>query len=146
MKNHKGRIRGFCWCKKAYYAKALLKELPKVCFGMFCKDGGGTSGEMSMVWENICNKATPQLKCFCDGWSALSLFADLIKKLGEHDSEDITEEQFVEILRQCGFKDLTPYEDPNRNTEESNNYRRSLEKELLTLEKRCKEIKDKLST
>jgi len=32
--------------------------------------------------------------------------------MGEVDSEDITDEQFVEMLLSCGFKDLTKYESP----------------------------------
>jgi len=143
MKDHEGCIRGFYWSNKAYYTKSLPKESPEINFGMYSKEGG-TSGEMSMVWKNISNEATPQLKCFCDEWSALSLFPDLIKKLGEHDSEDITDTQFVDILKECGFEDLTPYKAPGGETNQSNKIK--LRKELSALEKRCKEIKKQINS
>jgi hypothetical protein len=111
MKDHEGDIRGFYWMNKSYYASTLPKESPKINFGMYC-EGAGTSGEMSMVWVNIGDIVTPQLQCYSDSWSTLSLSHDLIKELAKHDSEDITEEQFVEILKKCGFKDLTNYKDP----------------------------------
>jgi len=145
MKDHEGCVRGFYWSNKAYYAKSLPKELPEINFGMYAEEGG-TSGEMSMVWRNIGNKDTPQLRCFCDAWSALSLFPDLIKKLGEHDSEDITDEQFVEILKKCGFKDLTPYKAPKNGEDQSISNKIKLQKELSALEKRCKEIKNQINS
>ena len=43
-------------------------------------------------------------------WSVLASFSDLILKMGELDSEDISDEVFVRMLLECGFKDLTKYE------------------------------------
>lgn len=74
---------------------------------------GGTSGEMIMEWVELSNKETPRLKCFDDSWSALALFKDLIDKMGSVDSMDIQEVEFCKMLDECGFKDLTQYEDPN---------------------------------
>jgi len=109
MKNHDGMIRGFHWSNRAHYKHII--DYPEVSFGMYHPDGG-TTGEMLVKWVWLDNKYTPKFECFDDGWNALSLFGDLIQKMGEVDSEDITDEQFVEMLLSCGFKDLTKYESP----------------------------------
>lgn len=110
MKNHDGTIRGFHWSNKAWYAHVI--EHPQVHFGMYDPVDGGTTGEMCMTWVVLNNKYTPKLECFDDAWSALSIFPDLIQKMAEVDSEDITDTQFVQMLLECGFKDLTKYESP----------------------------------
>jgi hypothetical protein len=106
VKDHANCIRGFHWGDRAWYAHALTEH--SISFGMY-EPGGGTSGEMTMVWKNLCDKAVPKLECFDDGWNALSLFTDLIQKLGERDDENISQEKFVEILLACGFTDMTEY-------------------------------------
>ena len=106
MKDHTNCIRGFHWSTKAWYGKTVFDR--SISFGMY-QPGDGTSGEMTMVWYDLGGKIVPKLECFDDGWNALSLFTDLIKKMGEHDDENITEEQFVSILLECGFTDMTAY-------------------------------------
>ena len=107
MRNHTDCIRGFHWSNRAWYKNVVKDKL--INFGMYHPDGG-TSGEMTMVWQELAGREVPRLKCFDDGWSALSLFTDLIQKLGERDDENITQEQFVQILLGCGFTDMTAYE------------------------------------
>lgn len=109
MKDHKGCIRGYHRCSKSWYSKSY-KQI-EISFGMFHPDGG-TSGEMSIEWIKLDGKLCAKFVCFEDGWSALSLFPDLIKKMGEVDSQRIQEEDFAKILDECGFKDLTAYNDP----------------------------------
>lgn len=70
---------------------------------------GGTSGEMSIEWFELGGKLVPQLKCFDDGWSSLSLFGDLVGRMAELDNKNIQEEGFCRLLDECGFKDLTRY-------------------------------------
>jgi hypothetical protein len=106
MKDHVNCIRGFHWSTKAWNGKSVFDR--SISFGMY-QPGDGTSGEMTMVWHDLGRKIVPKLECFDDGWNALSLFDDLIKKLGEHDDENITEDQFVSILLECGFTDMTAY-------------------------------------
>ena len=69
----------------------MIKNNPneniEIGFGMFA-EGDGASGEMAMEWIPLGGRLSPQLKCFHDGWSALSLFPDLIEKLGELDEDD----------------------------------------------------------
>lgn len=111
MKNHNGCIRGYHRSSKAWYAKSLNDKID-INFGMYSASGKGTSGEMTMEWVELDGKLCAKLKCFEDSWSALALFPDLIKKMGEVDSELIQEEDFAKMLDECGFKDMTAYEDP----------------------------------
>ena len=108
MKSHTNCIRGFHWSNKAWYADVV--DETTISFGMY-QPGNGTSGEMVMEWHNIAGKSVPRLECYDDGWNALSLFTDLIKKLGEYDNKNISQEQFVGILLECGFTDMTAYEE-----------------------------------
>ena len=110
MRDHTGMIRGFHWANKAHYSEFV--ETPEVNFGMYDKDDGGTTGEMSMKWIEISGKLYPKLECFDDGWNALYSFSDVLNKLSEIDSKSITDEEFVNILLSCGFVDLTKYKSP----------------------------------
>lgn len=105
MTDHIGCIRGYHRSSKANYKDVV--ESIQVMFGMYHPDGG-TSGEMCMQWVQL-DTLTPQLTVYNDAWSALSLFEDVINKIGELDDMDISEEQFVALLDTCGFKDLTAY-------------------------------------
>lgn len=109
MKDHTDCIRGYHRSSKAYYSD-VMKGI-EVNFGMFYQDGS-TTGEMCIEWIEVGENISPRLKAFDDSWSALSLFTDLIKKMGEHDSENISEEDFCKLLDECGFKDLTAYNSP----------------------------------
>lgn len=111
MKNHDGMIRGFHWYNKAWYAESNGNGI-EVGFGLYDPNDGGTTGEMSVKWIVLDNKLTPKLCSFDDSWSALNTFSDLLEKMAEADSEDITDSQFVQMLLECGFKDLTKYESP----------------------------------
>ncbi|MCP4370020.1 MAG: hypothetical protein GY797_18170, partial [Deltaproteobacteria bacterium] len=78
------------------------------------------------------------LQVFDDAWSALAGFTDVVEKLGKKDDENITPEQFVEILLSCGFVDDTQYKSPYEPEEIV------LKKELIEAERRVKSIKAKL--
>lgn len=98
--------RGFHRSNKAYYARK--HDHPSIDFGLYDYEGG-TSGEMCMEWVEVANKPTPLLRCYDDAWRALSSFKDLFDELEKFDSENISDDKFVEILLSCGFKDLTKY-------------------------------------
>jgi len=102
--------RGFYWTKKAWYGHTTTGT--DIMFGLYDGEFGGTSGEMAMAWEEVGGESTPQLRAYCDSWKVLATFTDLLQKMGEVDNQDITQEQFVYILLDCGFADLTPYESP----------------------------------
>lgn len=109
MKDHSGCRRAFHWSTKAYHH--CPSGQPEVIFGMFHTDGS-TSGEMAMRWEKLGNRLVPQLQVFNDAWSALALFPDLIERLGNLTERPLLEEEFVELLLDCGFEDITQYESP----------------------------------
>ena len=138
MKDHSGCRRAFIWSSKAWYADGFYREGEEVMFGMYAKDNGGTSGEMAMRWKDFSGHQVPQLQVFDDAWSALSLFTDVIEKLGEKDNENITPKQFIEILLSCGFVDDTAYESPYEPKETA------LRKEIAEAERKVKELKEKL--
>jgi chemotaxis regulatin CheY-phosphate phosphatase CheZ len=103
----KKNIRGFYWKKKAWYAHVTSEK--EIIFGMY-GEKGGSPGEIVMKWHNLMEREVPRLECFEDSWETLYSFSDLLKVLANHDSENISQEKFVEILLSCDFKDLTPYE------------------------------------
>lgn len=116
MKKHEDCVRGYHRSSRAWYAKSLKDDTLEVSFGMYHKNGG-TSGDMSMKWKNLYGKLCAKLSAFEDSWSVLSLFKDVIDKLGEVDGLLISEEDFVRILDECGFKDITIYENTNKKNE-----------------------------
>jgi hypothetical protein len=104
------RERGFIWANRAWYAKASGIKNAVVYFGIY-DEYEGTEGEMAMAWIDICSRKVPQLKAFDDSWKVLAGFADVIKAMAKADNKNITEEGFVKILKDCGFRDLTKYTD-----------------------------------
>jgi len=90
--------RGFYWSSKAWWDRGYRD----ITFGVFDGDGC-TGGEMRIEWTSF----GPQLQVFSDGWAVLATFGDLLEKMAK--VADPTEEDFVKILLECGFEDLTPY-------------------------------------
>lgn len=135
LQDHEGCRRAFTWSTKTWYH--LDEYGDEVVFGMYAPEGG-TSGEMVMRWQGIGGRAVPQLRVFDEAWSALSTFGDLLNELAKVDGLKITQEEFVEILLRCGFVDDTKYKSPYAKWEAS------LRAELMQIEKRKKEIEQKL--
>mgnify|MGYP001390754306 FL=1 len=127
-RKHDGANREFYWTNKAWYC--VENKPNEVMFGLFYKDNG-TSGEMAMKWQNLSEKDVPQLQVYNDAWSALATFKDVLDKLAEHDDEDITPEEFIAILKECGFKDRTAYDLPDEMKKD---------KEAIKLQNRLNEI------
>ena len=137
MKDHEGAIRGFYRVSKAWYSRDD-RDI-EVMFGMYYpNDGGGTSGEMAMRWHDL-DGLVPRLEVYCDAWSALKQFTDILAELADRDGENIPEEEFVSILLQHGVKDLTEYE-----SQRANYKRKSLEMMLHSLKEQVKEIEGQL--
>ena len=101
-----GDYRSFVHCGEAYYAKKLRISpgtVDEVFFGLSC-GGGGTHGEMKMVWKQLGDKACPSLHVFDDGWEVLASWTDVITALGENGCEvmsqhSITPKGFVQSLQ-----------------------------------------------
>ena len=103
--------RGFIWSSRAWYVTAARCQ-HEIAFGMYY-DEGGTRGAMSMVWQDLGKgRMCPELMCFDDAWAELHSFSDVLARMADVDSQDITEELFVAILKDCGFEDMTDYDGP----------------------------------
>ncbi len=108
MGTHDNARRGFVWSSRAWYVEAANCK-HEISFGMYVKDGG-TTGDMRMKWHQVGGTWVPRLECFDDAWDALSTFGDLLQEMAMIDNTNSTEEQFVEILKRCGFEDMTAYQ------------------------------------
>ena len=109
-------IRGFNWFDKDWISTKYPEMMDhQIVFGMYNKEGYGTDGDMAMEWiDRDEEKLIPELQAFSDSWEVLYSFHDLLKELAKVDDEDISQEQFVEILLKCGFKDITNYKSPHK--------------------------------
>lgn len=105
--------RGYMHTGEAWYSRVLTDDrvIDEVMIGDY-PEGGGTSGEFSIVWEGLCGTPTPQLRAFCDSWGMLAQCRDLIDALSKHDDTNITPKQLCELLDSLGFKDKTQRERP----------------------------------
>jgi hypothetical protein len=135
--------RAFNWFTKAWYGKS--QDLNEISFGMYY-DGETTdemdTGEMFIRWHDIGDKKmVPRLEAFDDGWFLLHEFSDVLEKLAEVNDQNISQEQFVEILLSCGFKDITAYKNPQSKTVHLS----ALENELAFHESRAKAIREKIA-
>jgi len=112
-RQHEGYIRGYERNSKAWYAKANSEDRTSITMGMYRPDGR-TNGEVLVEWQELGGNQCAILKVFEDSWNVLSLFNDLIHRMGQVDSELIQEEDFCKLLNECGFTDLTAYTNPHR--------------------------------
>jgi len=71
---------------------------------------GGAQGEFAMRWGILGGKLTPQIQAYSDSWIVLSCMSDLIDTLAEHDDEDITPEQLIQILESLDFINTDSYD------------------------------------
>lgn len=59
-----------------------------------------------MRWLELSGQMTPRLHAYDDAWRVLASFSDdLLQRLAEVDDKNISPEQFIEILKSCGFVD-----------------------------------------
>jgi hypothetical protein len=50
------------------------------------------------------------LHVYCDDWKVLNSFKDVLDDLAALDGKDITDVEFLELLKKRGFRDLTHYD------------------------------------
>lgn len=100
---------------EAWYAEANRQITgdrldSEIMFGAYV-EGGGTLGEMAMRWH----KVGERLEIFNDAWAMLAIpeFQNVLEKLAEHGDKALSKEEFVKILEECGFEDLTEYKNKN---------------------------------
>jgi hypothetical protein len=109
-------VKGFYQLSKAWYGEVNLKHSKyddEIMIGLYHEEGG-TSGEFSMKWFELSGRSVPKLGAFSDSWKILSEMPELISKLSELDSLNPSPDDFADMLRGLGFKDLTQYEDEGR--------------------------------
>lgn len=99
-------IRGFCHYSRAWYTIPKEKPADEVMFGMYDEEGY-TDGEMAVRWHNLGGKLEPRLEVYDDGWAKLWEFRDVIEKMAQCNDRGISPEEFCNLLKGCGFKDLT---------------------------------------
>lgn len=101
---------GYHQHSRSYYAAnvPLGKDIADdVWFGAFSREGG-TVGEMVVQWIKLDKRLVPHLQVFDDAWKVLALASqELMPKLSEVDGQNITPEQFCQILNSLGFEDVT---------------------------------------
>lgn len=103
MRDHVGDILGYYVSHEAWYAHHLGANAPDVTFGYYAPEGG-TTGEMSMIWDGV----GPKLRIYHDAFHAFSTFCDrLMAELKEYDDSTFTVHDFTAILDKLGFVDLT---------------------------------------
>jgi hypothetical protein len=101
-------FRGFVWSNKAWYDEANKIKNGMIHFGIYSAEGG-TTGEMTMEWMELARDIIPRLSAFNDSWEVLASFKDVIDILGRVGNKNIADDDFVKILLDCGFSDLTKY-------------------------------------
>ncbi len=116
MRDHSGCIRGYRQLSRAWYGLACLSKeglVDQVTFGFYHPEGG-TTGEIYVEWSPLVSdeRPTPRLHLYDDAFSALAHFKDVLDRLADFDNADIQPWEFCQILRECGFQDLTDNRKP----------------------------------
>ncbi len=111
---------GFVHLSEAWYGKTCLGNpcgyKDEIMFGLYHKDGS-TQGEMAMRWIDINNafhdeKYIPRLEVFDDAWAVLTMIPNVLAELGNLNGQNITPKEFVQVLLDQGFTDMTPRKNP----------------------------------
>ena len=111
---HEGMIRGFYHLAESWYGEANLINrhdglVDEVMIGFYGPDGDkGTTGEFSVRWERLRGNLVPKLCVWDDAWEALTHFTDLLAEVAELDNSNPSPNDFCELLKGLGMKDLTP--------------------------------------
>ena len=105
---------GFYHLSASWYGEANLKGadyVDEVIFGWFDTDGGvlRDHAEITMRWHMLQGEATPRLEVFSDAFKTLARYSELINEL-QHWNNNFDPEDFCELLKDFGFKDLTKRE------------------------------------
>lgn len=102
-------IKAFILPHESWYKDAihLATELPHIQIGMYYENGS-IDGEFKIVWDNI----GIRLMAYDDSWEVLIRMPELIDLMRRVQIEKLnpTINEFVEMLKGIGFKDLTERE------------------------------------
>ena len=100
--------RGFYWTEKAWYHVEGRPQ--EVMFGHYADDES-TGGEMAIRWHDGIGA---RLEAWDDSWQVLVHCVDLLNKLADLKGKTPTPTEVVEILKSCGFEDMTEYQEPSK--------------------------------
>ena len=107
--------RGFHWTEKAWYD--VLGKSPEVIFGLYHEDGS-VKGEIAMRWHDAATTwakgGDARLEAWDDSWEVLVVCVDFLNKLADLKGKTPTPTEVVEILKSCGFEDMTEYQEPSK--------------------------------
>ncbi len=105
----KNSIKAFSIPSEAWYKDVIkiISEKPHIQIGMYYENGS-TDGEFRIVWDDI----GIQLRAYNDSWEVLSHMPELIDLMGRIQIKELnpTIEEFAEMLKGIGFKDITERE------------------------------------
>ncbi len=106
MTDSEKSIKAFRIPYEAWYKDVVIGE-PHIYIGMYC-ESGGCEGEFMIVWDDI----GIQLRAYDDSWEVLNNMSELIKLMSRIHIEELnpTIEEFAEMLKDVGFKDITERE------------------------------------
>lgn len=89
---------------------------PNVAFGIYYKEKGWIC-KAYMHWFDLWSgDMIPNLNVCPDFWLWFDEFSDVLLELKKVSSKNITDVEFVEILKKCNFKDLTKYDNPYKDS------------------------------
>ena len=120
-------IRGFYIHSESWYHEANKRTLENrgvvenIMFGLYYKNDGADF-EVSANWHDLGGKSPLALRIdiFEDAFQAFTEFSDVFGMLTEYHGKNPTKQQFVNILKSCGFEDLTertnPHDRPRKKT------------------------------
>ena len=107
--------RHFVWHGQAWYHNAVPLAFGEIDEVSFSQNGS----EMLVGWSTLMGMSVPCLHVFDDSWDALADMPDVLAAMAEHDKDNITPEEFCELLKLLGFVDETPRENPYKTDDDS---------------------------
>ena len=128
-------IRGFYIFTQSWYFIGQNEEMLRkrgiaenINFGTYYENGGGEL-DISANWHKLNDGKQPALRIdiFEDNFRAFLEFQDVFQHLSQLHKRNPTPDQFVELLENCGFKDLTERKRKNNRPARSKTRRLEME-------------------
>jgi hypothetical protein len=87
----------------------------EVVFGLYDANGDANGQEIAVTWyQSTANDkhSYSMLEVSSSNWKLFFQFMDLTAKMAEIDHNKLTPDEFCDILKSCGFEDITKTEIP----------------------------------
>ena len=108
-------MKSFICTNKAWYAKFIVKKRAEqeILIEIESEEGEGFTGEFAIRWNELGRALCPRIEAFDDAWGALfKEVPELCDAFAKNNSKNLNEEQTIDILKELGYVDQTPYELP----------------------------------